>query len=152
MKRAFLVACGALAVVAACRGAMEPVDMTNGVISETVGFYSYVLGHSWAATIDSASLSSEPAWSGPGTVPPPLAMDMAVEISRHELVKYGSKAQAWKVARASLYSVCCPEKWFYVIGWLPPGSSGEPLEIPVLLSGKAVELVRHPENESEETH
>jgi hypothetical protein len=78
-------------------------------------------------------------------------MEQAVDISRREIPRYFPDVPTWEVRGVSLQSLCCPRKWYYVIKWLPPSASGDALSIPVLLSGRALELIRNENSESQRT-
>jgi hypothetical protein len=85
-------------------------------------------------------LLSEPPWGGPGTGPPPLSMDDAVRIAKEEIPTYLGDPVDLKVTGVELRSLCCPERWFYVVSFYLPKELGDSLPIPVLLSGHAVKL------------
>jgi len=101
-----------------------------------------ILGHGLTYSLENPDLAAEPVWEGPGTTPPPLDLQTAIELSRRELPeKVLPQAHDWTVQKTSIESICCPKRWFYVIGWLPKGESGRSLDVPVLMSGRVGTLM-----------
>jgi hypothetical protein len=118
------------------------------LLRESLTIFSTVLGQDFTCDLGPEILPAEPAWLGPGSGPPPVTIDEAVALSRPEISRYFNDTASWQVRSVELRSLCCPEKWYYIVNWLPVGATGDALGIPVLMSGQTVALTR----DSEQTH
>jgi hypothetical protein len=116
------------------------VEQVGRVLSQSTSSFASVAGRRWTYSVSSDELASEPDWAGPSFGLPPLSLEDAVTIARHEIPKYIETSEDLKVVRIEIESLCCPERWFYVISFRTPQLGDDSLSIPVLMSGRAVEL------------
>jgi len=130
-------------------GSPTPEKTSQGVVeSESLSSFNTVLGQKWIWTISSLDLRDQPTWDGPGSTAPPLSMERAVGIAHKELLRYVPSAETWTVREVDLRSLGHPRRWLYVIGWLPEGAAGDVFDVPVLMSGRPVQVTRDVETES----
>jgi hypothetical protein len=99
-----------------------------------------VLGKPLQWTLSTDTLKQTPSWTNRDTQPPPLSVDKAIAISRQEVPKYFTNAVDWAVREITVETLGQQDKWYYLVGWLPPEANGDRLEIPVLMSGVALPL------------
>jgi len=116
------------------------------IVSEALTSWSTVKGQHLRSDITLDMLAAEPEWLGPEVGSPPVSIEQAVAISQRELSGYFPDVVGWRLTGVRLHSLCCPDRWFYVVSWLPDDVAGDSLSIPVLMSGRAVKLRRddHP--------
>jgi len=91
-------------------------------------------------TVCEVKLNSEPAWDGPGSSPAPLSMNDAITVARKQLSRY-SEVTEWDLGAATIkrVNVGNVERWMYFIKWRATRLHELVLEIPVLMSGTAVD-------------
>ena len=130
-----------LTLMSCSRAELRPQIADPGTtVSESYSSFLSAGGQRWTYTVSSEYLASEPTWGGPGSGPAPLSLDDAVLIAKQEVHKYFPGSPEPKVAEVEMHSLCCPDRWFYVIGFGPLSRGEDLLAIPVLFSGKAIEL------------
>lgn len=149
-----IAASSVLALLLGCAHA-SPAEASSPAGQETsksVVVNSTVLGDRFTYKIAPESLTTEPEWAGPGSGPAPITMDAAIALAERDISKYFADVENWRVKRVELRSLCCPERWFYIVSWLPAGARGDALGIPVLMSGHTIPLTRDVERGSNVRH
>lgn len=99
-----------------------------------------VLGKPLKWTLSTEMLKRTPPWTNQESSSPPISLDRAIAISKQEVPKYFTNAADWAVREITVETLGQHDKWYYVVGWLPPEANGDALEIPVLMSGVALPL------------
>src|SRR5262245_2530924 len=109
-----LLACSLITLVACSRPAINPApdinpaarqDATARILNVFASHGSRLNGRNWSYTLSFDAFEGEPTWGGPGTGQPPLSMEEAIEITRHELPKYPPAGSNWTVVDAELDSL-----------------------------------------------
>ena len=139
-----IIASTVLIALSACAHApQQPMANAGGQLArESLTIFSTVLGKHFTCEIAPELLPAEPTWLGPGSGPPPIAIDEAVALSRSDISRYFTYSDSWRLRSVELHTMCCPDRWYYLVNWLPVGATGDALGIPVLMSGRTIELTR----------
>ena len=131
--------------VSCSRAVLTPQVQVGPTITTSTSVYMHLLEQRWTYSISENDLSDSPAWPDPLSDAPPLTVAQALSISRGEPPKYMPGVATWDLVAIKLEAMGYESKWFYVVSWRPRGlERGDNLDIPVLMSGRAVPLVRNP--------
>ena len=127
------------------RAVLTPQVQVGPTITTSTSVYMHLLEQGWTYSVSQNDLMDSPAWPDPLSDAPPLSVAQALLISRGEPPKYMPGVGTWDLVGIKLEPIGYESKWLYVVSWRPRGlEKGDNLDIPVLMSGRAVPLVRNP--------
>jgi hypothetical protein len=147
MRWATIVITAGLAVGTATAGRPAPPagDPLQGqIVAQPLGhelphaiYVSTIEGVDRSTTVDATRLSASGGWSPDTDTEVPVTVLQAVESSRAVLRSSVREPSKWGVQQIALEQV--NKYWLYVVRWRPlAGGTKDLLQVPVLLSGRAV--------------
>ncbi len=99
----------------------------------------HVNGNELDFVVQDVDLEDSPDWIDPQSSPPPMSTADAIRAARAELGRYARHPDQWTVSGIAIHRFQQHTRWFYVIEWrCNDKSAGDGIDIPVLMSGRAV--------------
>jgi len=145
LKPNFMLGVVIVTVIGCSRAVLTPQVQVGPAITTSTSTYMHLLEQGWEYSVSESDLADSPAWPDPFRDAVPLSVAQALSISRGEPVKYMPNVDTWDLAGIKLEPIGYESKWLYVVSWRPRGlKEGDNLDIPVLMSGRAIQLVRNP--------